>query len=312
MNYAVFDAHCDTVSEIFLQKNNFDKNNLHIDFERMKKYPRYVQIFAAFIDKKAVSLSPKAYIKGLIDVYNKEIKPKTADSRYTSILAIEGGEAIEGSLENLEEFYTDGVRAMTLTWNYRNEICDGITEAEGRGLTSFGKTVVKKMNTLGMVIDVSHLSDKGFYDVAELSDKPFIASHSNCRSLCSHKRNLTDEQIKEIIRLNGVIGMNFYPVFLDNSGKCSAERIVDHMEHILDLGGENNLGLGSDFDGIEYLPDDMTGIESMESLISLMKDRGFGENIIEKILFGNFMRVFKVNFDCSSCNLQENVVLYKE
>ncbi len=296
MNYPIFDAHCDTISEIFKQKSCFKRNNLHIDFERMSKYPKYVQVFAVFADKKVITGSLKEHAEKIIEVYQEEIKKNIVNDLYTPILSLEGGEAIEGSLENLEEFYNKGVRLMTLTWNYRNEIADGITEKEGRGLTDFGKNVVRKMNDLGMVVDISHLSEKGFWDVAGTASKPFVASHSNARALCSHKRNLTDEQIKEIIKSGGVIGINFYPVFLEDSGKCTMEKIVDHMEYILDLGGENSLGLGSDFDGIDCLPDGMTGIESIKELILLMKNRRFGENIIKKILFSNFMRVFKANF----------------
>lgn len=306
MDYPFFDAHCDTMSEIFRNNGNFKNNSLHIDFERMQRYPRYIQVFAAFVDKKKITVSPKEHIKKIIDTYKRETdnvgicRCKSAEqlenSKYSAILAIEGGEAIEGNLENLEKFYESGVRIMTLTWNYRNEIADGITEKEGRGLTAFGKRTMEKMNELGMIADVSHLCERGFWDVAALSKKPFIVSHSNVKALCSHERNLSDEQIKEVIKSGGVIGMNFYPLFLDDTGKCTMERIVDHMEYILNLGGENNIGIGSDFDGIDCLPDGIQGIESMNRLVCLMENRGFGKSIIEKITFGNFMRVIKANF----------------
>ncbi len=306
MNYPIFDAHCDTISEIFGKNSSLNTNNLHIDIERMKNYPEYIQVFAAFLDKKNIKESPSGYVEKLISVYKREIAEngichcetteQIENAKYSSVLAIEGGEAIEGSLENLERFYSDGVRIITLTWNYRNEIADGITEKSGAGLTDFGKTVVRKMNALGMVVDVSHISEKGFWDVLNTSDRPIAATHSNVKTLCSHPRNLDDGQIKAIIENKGVIGMNFYPLFLDDFGRCAMERIVDHIEYILDMGGENNIGFGSDFDGVEYLPDGMTGIEDMEKLISIMENRGFGKNIIEKIAFRNFMRVLKANF----------------
>lgn len=306
MDYPIFDAHCDTMTEIWEKRCGFAKNKLHIDFERMARYPKYVQVFAAFVDKNSITVTPREQVEKIIEVYNGEIGKNAIchcdrfeqieNNQFCSILSIEGGEAIEGSLENLEKFYNSGVRIMTLTWNYRNEIADGITEPEGRGLTEFGKKVVCKMNELGMVVDVSHLSEQGFWDVYEISQKPFIASHSNAKALCGHIRNLTDDQIKAIIDRGGVIGMNFYPDFLDDSGKCGIERICDHIDHILSLGGEDNIGLGSDFDGVPNLPDNMGGIEDMGTLIECMEKRGYGENLIRKITFDNFMRIIRANF----------------
>lgn len=301
-----FDAHCDTMNEILERKCGFMKNRLNIDFERMSKYDRYIQVFAAFVDKNDIDVSPKERVEKIIEVFESEISKSPLkfcksyknleNAKYGAVLGIEGGEAIGGSLENLEKFYAKGVRIMTLTWNYDNEISGGITESPGLGLSDFGIEVVERMNELGMIVDVSHLSVKGFWDVAKYSKKPFAASHSNVKSLCSHIRNLDDEQIQFMIKSGGVIGMNFYPQFLDNSGKCEAERIMDHIDHILNMGGENSVGLGSDFDGVEYLPDKITGIESMNKVVLLMKERGYGEELIEKITFGNFMRLAKANF----------------
>ncbi len=306
MGYKIFDAHADTMSKLYESGENFLKNTCHIDFDRMKKYDGYTQVFAAFVDKKATSEKPNLYIKKVIERYKKEVFKSDVchcetfnqlnNSKFSSILSIEGGEALDGSIDNLYEFYQLGVRIMTLTWNYRNEICDGIGEGDGKGLTAFGKTVVQQMNKLGMVIDVSHISQKGFWDVLNCSQKPFIASHSCVMKLCNHPRNLTDEQIKAIIEADGVIGVNFYPLFLDESGKCKMEKILEHIEYIIELGGENNIGIGSDFDGIEYLPDGMTGIENIGLLISLMEERKYGEKIINKILFENFLRVLKAVF----------------
>ncbi len=300
MGYRIFDAHADTMSKLYENCESIKRNNCHIDFERMKKFEGYTQVFAAFVDKKAIKETPKEYAKKLIEKYKNETAScrifhiETADDLgkegVSSILSIEGGEAIEGNLDNLYNFFNMGVRIMTLTWNYDNEISGGIGENE-TGLTPFGKSAVKEMNELGMAVDVSHISEKGFWDVYNISEKPFIASHSNVKKLCNHQRNLSDEQIKAIIDCDGVIGVNFYPLFLDNSGKCTMEKILEHIEYILEMGGENNIGIGSDFDGIEYLPEEMTGIDDIEKLISLMKKRNYGEKIINKLLFDNFSRV---------------------
>lgn len=301
-----FDAHCDTMNEILEQNCDFMKNTLNIDFERMSSYDRYIQVFAAFVDKNNIDVSPKERVEKIIEVFRREISKSPVElcknyrdlesAKYGAILGIEGGEAIGGKIENLEKFYESGVRIMTLTWNYDNEISGGITQSPSLGLTNFGKAVVKKMNELGMIIDVSHLSVKGFWDVALLSAKPFAASHSNAKSLCAHIRNLDDEQIRFMIKSGGVIGINFYPAFLDDCGKCGAERIFDHIDYILKMGGENNIGFGSDFDGVEYLPSNITGIESMRTIALLMKEHGYSEELIEKIAFGNFMRLAKANF----------------
>ncbi len=312
MKYPIFDGHCDTMSEMYNRKEVFEKNSFHIDAGRMKRYDKYAQIFAAFVDKKRMKTSPYEHILNMLDFFKQEalkndisVALSSSDIeklKQSAILAIEGGEAAEGSLEKLEGLYEKGVRLMTLTWNYRNEICDGIDEKDGRGLTEFGKQTVKKMNELGMVVDVSHISEQGFWDTVSVCVKPFVASHSAVKAICNHRRNLTDEQIKEIISLNGVIGINFYPLFLDNFGKCKAERILEHMEYILELGGENNVGLGSDFDGINSLPEEIKGIESMDYLISLMEKRGYGEKIIQKITFENFLRIFESNLSKNTCN----------
>ncbi|MBR2917078.1 MAG: dipeptidase [Clostridia bacterium] len=306
MRYRIFDGHADTMTKLYENKGSIRKNDYHIDFERIKIFEGYTQVFAAFVDQKAIKDPMKTYVKNVIEKYKDEIEScgispvKTIDElkneQYSSILSIEGGEAIEGDVDNLFEFYELGVRLMTLTWNYKNEICDGIGEKDGNGLTPFGKRVIKEMNKLGMVVDVSHISEKGFWDVLKASEKPFVASHSNVKSICNHPRNLTDAQIKAVIENGGVIGINFYPMFLEDSGKCDLKKILEHIEYILYLGGENNIGLGSDFDGIEYLPDGMTGVESVSKLISLMEEREYGKELINKILFDNFFRVLEAVF----------------
>ena len=142
-----------------------------------------------------------------------------------------------------------------------------------------------------MAIDVSHLSEKGFWDVCEHSNKPFIASHSNAKAICKNKRNLSDEQIREIIRLGGCIGINFYPVFLTDNTYCGVCDIIKHIEHILSLGGENNLGFGSDFDGIDILPDGISGVEDYEKLINELLKLGYKESFVKKICSENFLNV---------------------
>lgn len=305
----IFDTHCDTIYRIEKSGEGLLKNRGHTDVERMKEVGTYIQVFAAFVDKKGISVSPMNHCLKLIDKYETEInksggmiksvetadeliRAKDNDGVY-SILSIEGGEALEGNLSALKMYYKLGVRLITLTWNYANELADGICESRGGGLTDFGREAVALMESLGILVDVSHLSEKGFWDVVECTKYPFLASHSCAKALCEHPRNLTDAQIKTLIERKGCIGVNFYPPFLSDSGSCSEEDIVRHILYILELGGKNAVGLGSDFDGVDYLPQNIKGVESMKLISDRLKDFGLNDEVIDKILFGNFFELFK-------------------
>ncbi len=308
MGFTVFDAHCDTIAKLVDFGGELRKNSYHFDFNRIQKSGRYIQVFAAFVDKKEINKTPKARAIELIDKYYEELDKNTdiaahctnaaeiekalLQNKIAALLSVEGGEAVEGSVENLRILYRLGVRIMTLTWNYSNEICDGIGEARGGGLTEFGKSVVEEMNRLGMLIDVSHISVKGFWDVIELSNQPIVATHSNAKELCENPRNLDDEQIKAIFSIDGCVGINFYPPFVSGQ-RCTVEEIVNHIEYLLELGGENNIGFGSDFDGIGSLPDGICGVEEIGKIVDEMLRRGFREELIGKITHENFMRVIK-------------------
>jgi len=303
----IFDAHCDTIYKVKNHNASILKNSFHLDIERMKAFDTYIQIFAAFIDKKGVDTPPMEHYLALVKRYREEIeknkdkisaiesladlKKIKAGGAY-SVLSLEGGEALGGSLDAISMYYDLGVRLITLTWNYKNELADGITEERGGGLTEFGRNAVRIMEEMGILIDVSHLSVKGFYDVAEETKHPFAATHSCIKTLCGHRRNLDDEQIKVIINRNGFIGINFYPDFLKDKGVCDISDIIKHIEYVLKLGGENVVGLGSDFDGVGSLPQGICGVEDMPKLADIINTE-FSEEIGEKILFRNLYRVFE-------------------
>ncbi len=307
MNFTFFDAHCDTLEKLTDSGAELRKNSFHVDLERLKLFNGYIQVFAAFVDKESWD-SPFKRAMSLVDTYHKEvaknydivshctntfeIQNALSENHVASLLAVEGGEAIEGSLEKLTLFYRKGVRLMSLTWNHANEICDGIGEARGGGLTDFGKSVVSEMNRLGMLIDVSHISVKGFWDVIETSTQPIVATHSNAKRLCGHPRNLDEEQIAAIFSNGGCIGINFYPLFVLGE-QCSVDDVVNHIEYFLDRGGENHIGLGSDFDGIATVPNEINGVQDMGKIVDCMMKRGFKDKTIHKITHKNFMRVIK-------------------
>ena len=306
----VVDGHIDTLLEIVNGKvDGIGKRNslIHVDLPRMKDGGVDVQFFAAFIEP---AYKPERALKRtlqLISRFHKEIRanPDTielaltykeiesilAKDKIAAILSIEGGEAISGDLEVLYALYHLGVRAIGLTWNERNDIAEGVGEKHANGgLTTFGRQVVTEMNRLGMVVDVSHMTERSFWDVIEVSQKPVIASHSNAYAQCAHLRNLKDDQIKALAEIGGVMGMNFAPPFIDPE-HADIARLVDHIDHIVNLVGTDHVGLGSDFDGIPSTPCGLEDVSTLPRITQVLMDRGYGDSDIIKILGGNFMRV---------------------
>ncbi len=305
MPYTIFDGHADTISVLYDKNQNLYENTCHVDLKRMEKN-KHIQVFAAFIDAKNDSLAPFERCMALIRFYHNEITKndkfiahcnsyedilnRLNSCKNASLLSIEGGEALSGNLENLDLYYGLGVRMMNLCWNYQNQICSGVLADNDTGLTDFGCKVVEKMNDLGMIIDVSHMSEKSFWDTIERTTAPVVASHSNVYKIKNHPRNLKDSQIKAIIQSDGCIGINFYTDFLSD-GKCDIVTVLKHIEHILTLGGENNVTFGSDFDGMESLPQNINSIADISKIIDEMLSLGYSDDLIQKISHRNFLRL---------------------
>lgn len=306
----IIDLHCDTILHLMDQPHsNLYCNDLSVDIEKLKMGNSLAQFFALYIDL-AKQQNPLQYCLRMADTFHREIENNSQHialaqdyqeiclnqqaGKISAFLTIEEGGALQGRLENLRNFYRLGVRLLTLTWNYPNEIgypnCD---EKYGmQGLTDFGKQVVAEMNHLGMIIDVSHLSDQGFYDVAALSDQPFVASHSNARAIRDHKRNLTDHMIRLLAQKGGVMGINFSGNFLAGSAWSKVEDMVRHIQHIVKVGGIDVVALGTDFDGIEYSLEIAT-IGEIDKLVRALSHSGFKTSDIEKFCYKNAMRVIK-------------------
>ena len=314
----IVDTHCDTIMRCLIEEGfNLKKNIGHIDVEKLKAGRSLAQCFALFMLRD--EFSPEEY-KGLpfIDIYeamlgayrremeaNKDIlrpalnaadiEKNKADGFISSILTVEDGVAIEGKIERVKKMYDDGVRLITLTWNYENSIGypNSADHAEHmRGLKPFGIEAVQKMNELGIAVDVSHLSEGGFYDIVKHANKPFIASHSCARALCDESRNLTDEQLKKIGETGSIVGVNFYSGFLNlNSEYTSYDDIVKHAVYMADKAGLESICLGSDFDGIdnELEMKDFTG---MVGLIEALNKK-FTADQVDMIANGNAMRFIK-------------------
>ncbi len=279
----IFDAHCDTLSVICDNGGSLYNNKYHFDTARSGD--NYTQIFACFISPEHSKNAMSRFLS-LIDLYKK--------SNVNAILGIEGADMIENEDDFL--FVKDmGVKVITPVWNYENKLATGVLGDINRGLTLLGKQLIPVFNRENILIDYSHMNDKSFYDCASISKAPIIATHSNSRAICNNPRNLTDEQFLHIVNTGGCVGINFYPPFLNESGDATVDDIIKHMVHFLELGGENNIGFGSDFDGVDYLPDGICGCEDMYKIIEAMQRYNFSEEITEKICYKNWERIFNVN-----------------
>lgn len=304
-----FDLHCDTITECYLKKAELFDNELHWSLKRAQAYNPLAQVFAIWIPDE---YRGESAVRRFEDVYKTfifqmtknsdkisfchnaaELKSALNKNKTAALLSIEGGAALGGKIENLDKAYNMGVRIMTLTWNGRCEIGDGVMVKHAKGLTEFGVEVVRRMEQLGMIVDVSHLSEKGFWNVEEITSKPFIASHSNSQEICSHKRNLTDEQFIEIKKRGGIVGINLYRGFLRDGGKAFIKDVKNHIEHFLSLGGENVLAIGGDLDGSD-LPYDMKGVEDISKIYDELL-KSFSEQIVNALFFDNAYRFFENN-----------------
>ncbi|MCR4440891.1 MAG: dipeptidase [Peptococcaceae bacterium] len=304
----VVDGHCDTILELYKKKRCFwmENNKGHLDWPRLKKGKVNLQFLAFYIEpayKPAGSLARVlellAYFRSLQEENKErlEVVREKNDLRRLGpdvtrfLLAIEGGEAIEGKPNILSILFELGFRCLTITWNQRNSLADGAWENESRGgLTRLGRDVVQEMNRLGMLIDVSHMAEAGFWDVMELSSKPVAATHSCCRALKDHPRNLSDKQLRALAENNGIIGINFFPGFLGDNN-VGIEKVVEHLEHAAEVAGVDHVGLGSDFDGINKTPAGLANVACLPDLAERLFKKGWKEENIKKVMGGNFIRV---------------------
>ena len=320
MNMRFVDLHCDTMGECIARSGGavaLRKNDGHIDIEKLRAGGALAQFFAIFIpthleaERAGITGTPYDYFGLVYDAYLREMETnrdfiapafnegdilKNRDKGLiSSILTIEDGVPIDGKMERIDEFYQKGVRLITLTWNYENSLAfpnSRDPEKMVLGLKPFGIDAVRRMNELGILVDVSHLSDGGFFDVARYSSKPFVASHSCARALCNHPRCMTDEMLRLLGEKGGVCGLNFCASFLrEGSDYTTVDDVVRHAVHIAKVAGIDAVALGSDFDGISSQLEfkDYTGMPQLADAFS----KHFTASEVEKICSGNALRVIR-------------------
>ena len=308
----VFDGHCDTILRCWETGQDLLDNGGGVDLTRGGRFGGYCQFFALFsVDDPKTGKSARqiyeeeyALFCRMMEAHSgrvvhcrsgEDARRAWAQGKIGAFLSVEGAHSLDCDLDQLRLAYDRGVRAVNLTWNNANALSGTNCEEPERGLSEQGRAFVREMERLGMLVDVSHLSDPGFWDVMEITDRPVVATHSNSRAVFPDPRNLTDEQFTAIINTNGVAGLNMYAGFLGEDPDF--DTVVSHLEHFLALGGENNVSMGGDWDGITQMPRGMSGIQDMEKLYEHLLRRNYSESLLEKVFYSNLMRV--VNEVCS-------------
>ena len=280
--FPYFDAHCDTLRRCVEEGWDLFRNPGHLDLERLSAYAPMGQVFALYHD--GASAPPAelfASVRAQADCFRRA-KERHGELMERCVLSLEGAELIGCDERRLEEVKGWGVRWINLTWNHPNALAAPHTM--DRGLTEAGRSFARRARELGIYIDVSHLSDRGFWALMELDGGAVVASHSNSRALCPHSRNLTDDMAREIFRRGGFVGVNFCTYFLGEHP--TVDTVAAHIEHFLELGGENCIGLGSDFDGAD-VPEDLSGVEDLPNLWEALCRRNYPEALVEKIFYRN-------------------------
>lgn len=305
MEIHLFDGHCDTLLHCWRTGDSMRESRGDVDLRRGGEFSGYCQFFAIF------AMDDMAAGKSSYDVYQEqyalfcrqmkensglvshcrsaeEAKQAHRKGKIAAFLSVEGAHILDCDLEKLREAHSRGVRAVNLTWNNANLLSGSNCEEPERGLSGQGREFVREMQRLGMLVDVSHLSDPGFWDVIEIAQAPVIASHSNARAVCSHPRNLTDEQFTAIINNQGIVGLNLCREFV--GGSEDLESLLRHLEHFLALGGERTVALGGDLDGCTPIKG-IEDISQWRNLYERLLQMNYPESTIRDLFFNNLMRV---------------------
>lgn len=293
----IADTHSDTLFALGVA----GQKDTMITAERLHEGGVTLQVFAMFTggkgnkgDYEGIARAEYAQVPYLISTGLKQVTnpADTRDGEHCFMLSIEGCELFEKDVASVQAWYDKGVRMAALVWNNENRIAYPAKGGSKDGLTPYGFEVVREMQRLGMAVDTSHLNEAGFYDLYNKTDKPPMASHSCCTALCNHFRNLTDDQLRLMIRNGGYVGVNFYPYFLSEDGVADVNRVAEHIDHICQLGGAENVGFGSDFDGIECTPRGLEHPGHIPALLDALRARGYNEETIAGVAGGNLLKYY--------------------
>lgn len=352
----IVDGHCDTPYRLFRHNVHIDEHDpeAQADLHSLRESGITASFFAAYVPPFYASRGAAAFARKLIDIIRAQaarrpdalsfvtdsagIRAAKRDDKLALMIGVEGGHAIEDSLDTLRELYDLGARYMTLTHVNTNNWCDSSGDAARHGgLTDFGRDVVRAMNDLGMIVDISHVSDDAFAHAVETSRVPIVATHSSCRAICRHPRNMTDAMLRALAKNGGVCMINFFAAFIsdavaevimkaqkrpkkESDGRGGTEempddrtdwdtylewfqtlgcpvatldQVADHIFHAANIAGIDHVGIGSDFDGVPALPHGLESAAGLPALSARLLERGMSEGDVEKVLGGNFLRVFE-------------------
>ena len=296
----IADTHSDTLYNIGVQHQAMD--TLMINPGKLRKGGITLQTFAMWSGRKgnqgdfeaiAAAEYAAAPVMEAAGIRRVDDPADAKEGENCFMLSLEGCEVFEKGLQAVADWRQKGVRMGALVWNNPNAIGFPAKGGSKEGLTPYGVQVVREMQRLGMAVDTSHLNEAGFYDIFAKTDRAPMASHSCCTALCNHARNLTDDQLRLLIREGGYVGINFYPWFLAEDGKADINTVIDHIDHVCQLGGAGIMGFGSDFDGIECTPAGLTGAGDVPSLLEGLRRRGYDETTIAGIAGNNLLAYYR-------------------
>lgn len=292
----IADLHNDTAYELYFGKKSLKDGDVHINLKK-QNFSKNLLFYAIYMNPEKYKDNPKTYFENIYSYFKKEIDKNKEEieffsdiktflkgNKHNAVMTLEGGDFIN-EISDISYLLKFNIKAVTLTWNFSNKIASSHTEEVDSGLSDFGYEIINKMEEENIIPDLSHASDKTFYDVIKIAKRPILVSHSNSRELCLNKRNITDDMFCALKGNNGLLGINFYSEFLGEKS------IFSHIEHFLTLGGEDNIAFGSDFDGMDKLPKGIYDFSSYMPLCEALKSE-FSEEIAEKIMYKNVMRVF--------------------
>lgn len=313
MKCPVFDLHCDTalalLGKSMREADSLRKNNYHIDLQRASQLPGYAQCFACFTTPYMIEwskVSPEdAFEREMVSILREveknkdlirlaysaaDVEKNHTEGKMSAILTIEGPAGFGFDPALLEDLYKVGFRITSLGWNEKNPLTG--SHKTGGGLTDLGREYVKEAQRLGMIVDVSHISDEGFWDIMDITDKPVIATHSNSRAVCSHSRNLTDDMFRAICATGGVAGFNQCDAFVGEAP--TIDTACDHFLHFLELDPDgSHIALGGDLDGCDKLPEGFDGVQDYPKLAARLEERGLDEKTMYDIFWNNALGVMR-------------------